>query len=139
MPSRIECENHHRASIRIQDAAIALSRSREGLGKCRTCGKSFQWIVELRHANDSNVGQLHRHNVEGTVRLGTRLADAEGYDPFLILLRKAEGPEAGREELWPIFWAPGRKHRSLYGQFAPMLTREEWRRLFQALDPDFFR
>jgi hypothetical protein len=73
--------------------------------------------------------------VERAVRLGSRLA-ADGYDPFLAVLRNTAND---RIELWPIFWAPGANHPSLYGQFAPMLTAEEWRRLFRTFNPDFFR
>jgi hypothetical protein len=63
--------------------------------------------------------------------LGTRLAEDENYDPFLLVLRDIE---TGKEQILPTFWAYGQSNTQRGGQFPPLLSLEEWKRLFRQLD-----
>jgi hypothetical protein len=67
--------------------------------------------------------------------LGTRLADDEKYDPFLLVLREIE---TGKEQILPTFWANGRNNTQRGGQFPPVLSLEEWKTLFRQLDAGFY-
>ncbi len=135
MPGRICCENGHGKSMKLQDAATAISEQRP-LGVCQRCGKTFRYIIEHTYANDATRVQ-YRFEVVRVVRLISRFED-EGFDPFLLVLKNL-ATQSQEESILPIFWAPGRAGRSLGGQFPPLLTVSEWRRLFSGACPDIFR
>jgi len=133
MPSRICCpENHLSKGILIHDAAIALSEGR-ALGLCKKCGKELQYRIDHVYANDPS-GKEYGFIVTRAVRLGTRLADGENYDPFLLVLR---GIEAGKEQILPTFWERGQTSTQRGRQFSPLLSLGEWKRLFRRLDASF--
>lgn len=75
----------------------------------------------------------HGFTVTRAVRLKTRRADNEGYDPFLFVLRQAE---TGKERILPTFWADAQTAQR-GGQVPPLLTFEEWKTLFRRLDASF--
>jgi hypothetical protein len=133
MASRISCPNGHLTKgISIWDAAVALSSER-AIGACKKCGKELQYRIDHVYANDPSAKE-HAFVVTRAVRLGTRLADDENYDPFLLVLREVE---TGEEQILPTFWAEGRNNARRGGQFPPLLNLEEWKRLFRRLDPGF--
>jgi hypothetical protein len=133
MPSRICCpENHSTKGISIHDAALALSEGR-AIGVCKKCGKELQYRIDHVYANDPN-GRQYSFTVTRAVRLGTRLADDENYDPFLLVLREIE---TGKEQVLPTFWAYGQSNTQRGGQFPPLLSLEEWKTLFRRLDSGF--
>lgn len=72
--------------------------------------------------------------VTRAVRLGTRRADDENYDPFLLVLRDIE---TGKEQILPTFWAYGKSTTERGGQFPLLLSFEEWKTLFSQLDASF--
>jgi hypothetical protein len=130
MPSRICCpENHSTKGISIHDAAVALSEG-HAIGVCKKCGKELQYRIDHVYANDPN-GKQYSFTVTRAVRLGTRLADNENYDPFLLVLREIE---TGKEQILPTFWAYGQTNTQRGGQFPPLLSLEEWKTLFRQLD-----
>jgi hypothetical protein len=134
MPSRICCpENHSAKGISIHEAAIAVSKGR-AIGVCKKCGKELQYRIDHVYANDLNKKQ-YTFAVTRAIRLGTRLADGENYDPFLLVLREIE---TGEEQILPTFWAQGQDNTQRGGQFPPLLSLEEWKTLFRQLDADFY-
>lgn len=134
MPSRICCpENHSAKGISTHEAAIALSEGR-AIGVCKKCGKELQYRIDYVYANDPS-GKQYSFSVTRAVRLGTRLADDENYDPFLLGLCEIE---TGKEQILPKFWAHGRNNTQRGGQFPPLLSLEEWKVLFRRLDASFY-
>ena len=133
MPSRICCpDDHSTKGISIHDAAVAVSEGR-AIGVCKKCGKELQYRIDHVYANDPNSKQ-YTFAVTRAVRLGTRLADDENYDPFLLVLREIE---TGEEQILPTFWAYGQNNTQRGGQFPPLLSLEEWKTLFRELDAGF--
>ena len=72
--------------------------------------------------------------VTRALRLGTRRADDENYDPFLLVLRDIK---TDNEQILPTFWAYGQNNAQRGGQFPPLLSLEEWKTLFSRLDASF--
>jgi Protein of unknown function (DUF2934) len=133
MPSRISCPNNHSTrTISIQDAAIALSEGR-AIGACKKCGKELQYRVDHTCANDPKRKKCS-FVVARTVRLKMRLGNGEDYDPFLLVLRDAG---SGSEQILPTFWARGQSGTQRGEQFSPLLSLEEWKKLFRQLDTSF--
>jgi Protein of unknown function (DUF2934) len=133
MPSRVCCpDGHSTKGISVHEAAIALSEGR-AIGVCKKCGKELQYRIDHVHANDPS-GKEYGFIVTRAIRLGTRLANNENYDPFLLVLRDAE---TGKQRVLPTFWALGQSNTQRGGQFPPLLTLEEWKTLFRRLDTSF--
>lgn len=133
MLSRICCRNNHSTkSISIHDAAIALSEGR-AVGVCKKCGEELQYRIDHVYANDPRK-KRYSFVVTRAVRLGTRLADGEKYDPFLLVLREIE---TGKERILSTFWAHGKSNTERGGQFSPLLSLGEWKTLFRKLDASF--
>jgi hypothetical protein len=133
MPSRICCpDDHSTKAISIHQAAIAVSEGR-AIGVCKRCGKELQFRIDHVYANDPSRKE-YSFTVTRAVRLGTRLAGGENYDPFLLVLREIE---TGREQILPTFWADGQSNTQRGGQFPPLLSLEEWKTLFSELDASF--
>ncbi len=133
MPSRICCpDDHSTRGISIHEAAVALSEGR-AIGVCKKCGLELQYRIDHVYANDPN-GKEYSFVVTRAVRLGTRRADDENYDPFLLVLREIE---TGKEQILPTFWAYGQNNTQRGGQFPPLLSLEEWKTLFSRLDASF--
>ena len=133
MPSRICCsENHSTKGISIHDAAIAVSEGRP-IGVCKRCGRELQFRIDHVHANDRRK-KRYTFVVTRAIRLGTRMADGENYDPFLLVLRAIK---TGEELILPTFWAYGRHNTQRGGQFPPLLSLEEWKALFRQFDASF--
>jgi hypothetical protein len=133
MSSRICCpDDHSTKGISIHEAAIAVSEGR-AIGVCKKCGKELQYRIDHTYANDPS-GKEYDFTVTRAVRLGTRLADDENYDPFLLVLREIE---TGNEQILPTFWAYGQNNIQRGGQFPPLLSLEEWKTLFGRLDASF--
>lgn len=131
MPSHISCpENHSAKGISIYEAAIAVSNGR-AIGVCQKCGKELQYRIDHVYPNKKQ----YTFAVTRAIRLGTRLADGENYDPFLLVLREIE---TGEEQILPTFWAQGQDKTQRGGQFPPLLSLEEWKTLFRQLDADFY-
>jgi hypothetical protein len=134
MSSRISCpDGHLTKGISIREAAIALSEER-AIGVCKKCGKELQYRIDHTYANDPS-GKEYDFTVTRAVRLGTRLADDENYDPFLLVLGEIE---TGKELILPTFWAHGKSNTERGGQFPPLLSFEEWKTLFGRLDAGFY-
>ena len=133
MPSRICCSDGHSAKgISIHEAATAISGGR-AIGVCKKCGKELQYRIDHVYANEPSRKQ-YTFAVTRAVRLGTRLAGDENYDPFLLVLREIE---TGKEQVLPTFWAFGQNNVQRGGQFPPLLSLEEWKTLFRRLDAGF--
>jgi len=131
MPSRICCPNNHPTKgISIHDAAVALSEGR-AIGVCSKCGNELQFRIDQVH---ENARSRKRYIVARAVRLETKRAGGETYDPFLLLLRDIK---AGNEQVLPTFWAYGKGNTPRGGQFPPLLSIEEWKSLFRRLDASF--
>ncbi|MGA3295412.1 MAG: DUF2934 domain-containing protein [Candidatus Acidiferrales bacterium] len=133
MPSGISCpDGHSTKSIPIHEAAIALSEARP-IGVCKKCGKQLQYKISHAYASDPSKKE-YSFIVTRAVRLRTRLADEEHYDPFLLVLREVE---TGKEQVLPTFWAYGQSNTQRGGQFPPLLSLDEWKTLFRRLDATF--
>jgi hypothetical protein len=126
------------SALRIRAVSLALIWAK---WCCYTCG----WVATLSivggviatknkvYANDPS-GKEYSFVVTRAVRLGTRRADDEKYDPFLLVLREIE---TGKEQVLPTFWAYGQNNTQRGGQFPPLLTFEEWKTLSSRLDASF--
>jgi len=56
-----------------------------------------------------------------------------GFDPFLYRLRHCNDPK--NVKVLPVFWAPGKKKGNpRFGQFPPLLSAQEWKKLLQKFD-----
>lgn len=131
MPSKIACPDGHLArAVSIWEAAVALSEGRQ-IGVCKKCGQELQYRIDHAYANDPSK-KWETFTVARAVRLGTRLAGGENYDPFLLVLRDFE---TGEERVLPTFWAHGQNKAQRGGQFPPLLSLDEWRALFRQLGP----
>jgi hypothetical protein len=131
LSSQICCPNGHSTrKISIHQAAISIAEGR-AIGACDKCGKQLQYRIEHTYPK----GKQSAHVVTRAVRLGTRLADDENYDPFLLVLLDTE---TDKEQILPTFWAYSRNNAMRGGQFPPLLSFEEWGTLFRQLDASFF-
>jgi hypothetical protein len=133
MASRICCAaGHTTKAIPVGEAAIALAEGR-AIGTCKKCGKPLQYRIEHTYENDPKDKE-YVFVVAGAVRLGARLAGNKNVDAFLLTLRDTA---SGKELVLPTFWDFGstRAHRGAHP--APMLSVEEWKRLFRQLDRGF--
>jgi hypothetical protein len=134
MPSRICCpDNHSTIGISIYEAAIAVSEGR-AIGVCKKCGKELQYRIDHVYANDPRK-KRYTFAVTRAIRLGSRLADGENYDPSLLVLSEIK---TGEELVLPTFWAHSRHNTQRGGQFPPLLSLEEWKTLFRRLDASFY-
>jgi len=133
MSSRICCpDDHSTKGISIHEAAIAVSEGR-AIGVCKKCGKELQYRIDHVYPNDPRK-KRYTFAVTRAVRFGTRLAGDENYDPFLLALRDIQ---TGKEQILPTFWAYGQGNTQRGGQFPPLLSLGEWKRLFRRLDASF--
>ena len=132
MPSRISCpQGHTTRKIAARDAAVSLSQNRP-IGACEKCGKPLQYQLDHISSNDP-TGKQHTYKVTRAVRLRTRPAKNEKYDPFLLLLRDID---TGAEQILPVFWMQGEVGQR-GGALSPTLALEEWKALFQRMDANF--
>jgi hypothetical protein len=133
MSSRICCpDDHSTKGISIHEAAIAVSEGR-AIGVCKKCGKELQYRIDHVYPNDPRK-KRYTFAVTRAVRFGTRLAGDENYDPFLLALCDIQ---TGKEQILPTFWAYGQGNTQRGGQFPPLLSLGEWKRLFRRLDASF--
>jgi hypothetical protein len=133
MASRICCsEGHATKAFSIWEAAVALAEGR-AIGACKKCGKGLQYRIQHAYANDPDEKE-YSFVVARAVRLGARLAGGEKVDPFLLVLRDTE---TGEEQVLPTFWAFGQTGAHRGGHPAPILSLEEWKRLFRQVDAGF--
>jgi len=133
MASRICCANSHATkAVSMWGAAVALSQGRS-IGACKKCGKELQFRIEHAFATDpkrKDGGFV----VTGAIRLGPKMAGGESFDPFLLVLRNLQN---GTEQVLPTYWTYGRDTAQRGGQFAPLLSMQEWKALFRRLDATF--
>ena len=133
MASKICCANNHASkAVSMWDAAVAVSQGRS-IGACKKCGKELQYRIEHAYASDSNRKDKW-FVVTTAVRLGPKMAGGESFDPFLLVLRDAQN---GAEQVLPTYWTYGRDRAQRGGQFPPVLSLEEWKKLFRSLDATF--
>lgn len=133
MPSRISCpQGHTTRKIATREAAVALSEKR-ALGACDKCGKPLHYQLDCINSNDP-TGKQHTYKVTRVVRLRTRPAKNEKYDPFLLLLHDIE---TGAEQILPVFWMQGETNTQRGGPLSPAMTLEEWKMLFRQMDANF--
>lgn len=133
MASKICCpEGHATKAVSVWEAAVALSEG-HAIGACKKCGKELQYRIDHVYANDPEETE-YRYIVTRAVRLGPRLTGEEKLDPFLLVLREID---TAKEHVLPTFWAFGHIGVQRAGHLAPILTAEEWRRLFKQLSDGF--
>lgn len=127
MASKICCpEGHATKAVSVWEAAVALSEGR-AVGACKKCGKGLQYRIDHVYANDPDESE-YSYIVTRAIRLGTRLAGEEKLDPFLLVLREID---TAKEQILPTFWAFGHTGTQRAGHLAPILTAEEWKKLFK--------
>jgi hypothetical protein len=80
------------------------------------------------------TGKEYSFVVTRAVRLGTRLAEDDHFDPFLLVLRDLE---SGKQQILPTFWFHGQGNSQRAGVSAPLLSLGEWKRMFGQLDAAF--
>jgi hypothetical protein len=123
-----ECDAEHVGrGVSLYKAAIALSKGHPLL--CAECRKPLRMYHEFAFANAK--GEKNCYEVTRIARLYTRNTRKDGYDPFLFRLQHCD--DLTNVQVWPVFWAPGRKGRMLWGQFSPLLSQQDWKKLFRKL------
>ena len=133
MASKICCaEGHSTKGITVWDAAVALAEGRT-IGACKKCGKPYQYHIDHVYANDPKETE-YSFIVTRAIRMGIRLSGAEKLDPFLLVLREIK---SGKEEILPTFWAFGQTGAHRAGHLAPILSLDEWKKLFRQLGASF--
>lgn len=125
--SQIECDNGHRSSGTMRDAAIHVSRYHD-IGRCRRCDALLRYVFEHKSSNDPTQ-PVYRYELVRASRLSTKV-DSEGYDPFLLVLKDLD---SGKETVWPFFWRKDGRNKWRVGQWAPMLKADEWHTLFDRI------
>jgi hypothetical protein len=93
----------------------------------------LQYRIDHVYANDPSEKE-YSFIVTRAVRLGTRPAGDKKLDPFLLMLRDIK---TGKEQILPTFWAFGQTGAHRGGHPAPILSLEEWKRLFRQVDSSF--
>ena len=73
---------------------------RRPMGACKKCGRELQYRIDHAYANDPS-GRRRQFVVTTAVRMGTRSADGEDFDPFLLVLCDLE---TSMEQILPTFW-----------------------------------
>ena len=127
MASKICCpEGHSTKAVSVWEAAVALSEGR-AIGACKKCGKGLQYRIEHVYANDPDETE-YSYIVTRTVRLGKRPKGEEKFDPFLLVVRETD---SDKEQILPTFWAFGQTGPHRAGHLAPILSAEEWKKLFR--------
>jgi len=133
MPSRICCpQGHATRKVSMRDAAVSIAENR-AIGACEKCAKPLQYQIDHVHSGDPS-GKQHTYRVTRAVRLRTRPAKNQTYDPFLLFLRETE---TGAEQILPVFWMQGETSAQRGGPFSPVLTLDEWKTLFRRMDANF--
>jgi hypothetical protein len=133
MSSQIRCpKGHSTKAISFQDAAVALSAGRS-IGVCKKCGQEYEYTVDYVYPNDPNEKE-YSFVVTRTVRLAAKPTGDKKLDSFLLVLRDIK---TGKEHVLPTFWAFGHTGIHRGGHPAPILSLEEWKRLFRQLDSGF--
>jgi hypothetical protein len=127
MPSWTECDATHLGHIPLHDAAIALSKGHPPL--CVKCGRRLHIYFQFAFANAK--GEKNCYDVIRIARLYTRTVRKDGYDPFLFQLQHLD--DHTNVQVWPVFWAPDKKGRMRWGQFPPLLSKQDWKNLFRKL------
>ncbi|HKV48759.1 MAG TPA: DUF2934 domain-containing protein [Candidatus Acidoferrales bacterium] len=127
MASKICCpEGHSTKAVSVWEAAVALSDGR-AIGACKKCGKGLQYRIEHVYAADPDETE-HTYIVTRAVRLGKRPTADEQFDPFLLVVREIDGD---KEQILPIFWAFGQTAAPRAGYLSPILSAEDWKKLFK--------
>ncbi len=106
--------------------------TKEGtLGLCSRpgCGAPVRYLSRHYYAN---IGEHHEYELEKVVRLySDEEADEEGYDPMLFRLRHRE---TERRVVWTFYWGKDKKKKWRVGQFPPLLSMDDLKRLLQELE-----
>lgn len=132
MASRVCCaQGHASKAVSLWQAATYLAESK-GIGTCKKCGSELQYRVEHTYANDPEEKE-YSFVVTGAVRTGARLGKDGNCDAFLLLLRDLA---TGKEQVLPTYWAFGQTGSPRGGYSSPILTMDEWRKLFKKLEPE---
>ncbi|MGH9573790.1 MAG: DUF2934 domain-containing protein [Candidatus Acidiferrales bacterium] len=133
MASKICCpEGHSTKAVSVWHAAVALSEGR-AIGACKKCGKGFQYRIEQVHAADPDETE-YSYFVTRAARLAKRPMGNEQFDPFLLVVREID---SDREQILPVFWAFGQTAAPRAGYLAPILSAEDWKKLFKQVGVSF--
>jgi len=123
MPSRVVCDSGHATRLK-REAAIEIAKSGK-LSRCGICGKARHFFVRQTYAGEG-TGKSNDYEVIRVARLlSDREADAQSYDPMILIMRHDEGYEL----MWPVFWGRDSKRNWRWGQFGPLLNAKGLRRL----------
>jgi hypothetical protein len=126
MPSKVTCDNGHKGG-RCRQAAIGISAN-NALGNC-SCGAQKRYLVTQFYPFYSAT---HEYEVVQVRRINNNeVAEAEGYDPMVFLLRDREN---GSLVVWPFYWIKNRHGRWHVGQFPPLLPIEPLRQLLADIE-----
>lgn len=130
MSSWIECDKGHLSRVLCREAAIEIAE-RKSLGPCARpgCGAQRRYYVGQKYAN---THEEHEYELVRVVRLKSSAeAEEEGYDPMLFVLRSLKSKAT---TVWPFYWGHNKAKRWHVGQFPPMLTKREWKKLFARMN-----
>ena len=127
MPSRVVCDKGHGGG-RCREAAIEMAKLGR-LQECERCGQPRRYFVRQTYANYETTVE---HEVERVARLfSDSEAEDSRYDPMLFLMRNRDTNE---QSVWPFYWGIDRNGRWRVGQFPPLLSVEELKKMIQSLE-----
>jgi hypothetical protein len=130
MASAIVCDNGHRDCSGCRKAAREISQS-GALKPCHRCGSKRRYIVTHKYPYD-------RVTVEYEVLKVSALrsplqAEEEGWDPMVFLMKNRKSSE---KTIWPYYWTKDRNGKWANGQFPPLLSIEELKKVIKDFEQD---
>lgn len=114
--------------MNVHEAAKILSAGGT-LPHCPDCDNVLIIKIRQQYPLERSAGTFHEYIVDKVTRAySDELADQQKppFDPMMFFLHE-EGTE--RQFLWPIYWTKDEKGRWAWGQYSPMMTPDELRKL----------
>lgn len=128
MSSQIVCDNGHRDYNSCRKAAREISQN-GALKPCQRCGSNKRYIVSHDYPYDKVTV---RYEVLKVFALRSpSQAEEEGWDPMVFLMKNLKN---GEKTVWPYYWTKDRNGKWANGQFPPLLSIEELKKVIRHLE-----
>ena len=128
MGTRIVCDGGHRHYGTKREAAREISQHGK-LERCSRCGKNKRYIVSHYYPYDNVTAEYEVQRVYA--RFSATEADREGWDPMIFLMKDRN---SGEKVVWPYYWTKDRNGKWANGQFPPLLSIGELKRVIQKFE-----
>lgn len=128
MASLIKCDNGHNDWGTRREAARKISQYGD-LGKCSRCGENKHYIVSHYYPYDKATAKYEVLKVY--MRFSDTEAEKEGWDPMVFLMKDLN---SGEKIVWPYYWTKNRKGKWANGQFPPLLSIGELKKVIKSFE-----